>query len=500
MPIGVPQFEIMSGDDANLRQRALSAALQGYATTRQTNATARYNNAKAAEQEAQNPYAGRKALEDMLHQKLQNEWYGRDKESEINLRGDTGRHYREEDTNSRYKREHGLLEPEMIQLAKALGITLGAGSENINQPVSAGNIPSSNVPQDTTNMKRHDVVSRANADQASYDQKNNITNNQPAPTPSDPQQQLLNQIAEKMQQNAPQQQEQMVPGTNISMKEAREALAKKMLGIPNYDQSRGGSVKQKNLYSFINAIAADHPEWTKEQVNQAADAYLSGDTAMPDGTPLPELGGIARQNLENVQSGNAPTALKTQYAQMDMLANDLNEVDIDAISSFTGIQGKAKLAAEKAKMAVGNPNVDPMARRYLTAVNQAIYNMDAMRKSLGTSIVPDYVYQTVGKLVNPNSDIYNDKKQVADTFKATQNIINKNRDIMKYKIQHGVTAELPEKLKYPSTKKEWENGSVNNSDENGKTTIIDSNGAEHLIDSSNLEEARKIDPGLKVKK
>lgn len=390
----------------------------------------RLTRSQAAEQEAKNPYVGQRELEALLMDKLKNKYYGREKESEIGLRGAQAGHLGSETQLNQLKIKYpGLgeagiagqiaamrLQADHPEWAKALNSAMGQSQEQAPaQQPSSGNIPG----------------------------YGGMTM-----SPSSP---LAGSVQKALQQQAsPQQQQPAINPVSLLARNIQATIGGEEAKANYYNQggARGG-VAQKNMNSLINAVQEQHPDWDQEKVGQATDAYLSGENKLPTGEELPPAVGRVQQSLQNVQGSNAPKALQTQFAQMDTLTNDLNSFDIDALSTFTGPQGAAKLTAEKLKMASGQGDVDPMARRYLTAVNQSILTMDQMRKAFGTSVVPGYVYDTLGKLANPNDKIWLDKKQVEDNFAATKNIMNRNRDIMKYKIQHGVTAEIPERLKLP---------------------------------------------------
>lgn len=217
----------------------------------------------------------------------------------------------------------------------------------------------------------------------------------------------------------------------------------------NYKNMGGGrgSVAQKDLMAFNNQLQMDNPIKPNEDVNAyndrinaMSDAYGKGQEALSDGTKLPPLSWKAQQLQNNVMNRNVPAAVRNQLSSMDVLVNDLSNFDIDAVKSFTGPIGKAKLGYAKAQMVVNpdDPKIDPMARRYISAMNDTIINMDQMRKSFGTSVVPDYVYKTVGKLTNPNSSIWNDSTQVAKSFDDVVKTMSRNRDMLKKQYRQGL--------------------------------------------------------------
>lgn len=226
--------------------------------------------------------------------------------------------------------------------------------------------------------------------------------------------------------------------------------------MANWRNMGGGGlgVAQKDLNSFTRQLMLENPQQPNEdqnaynqRINQIQSAHLEGSDTLPDGTPIQPLSGTGQQLLTTITNRNAPVAVKNQAANMDVLVNDLKDFDIEAVQALAGPQGKAKLAYAKAQMATNpnNPNIDPMARRFLTAMNQSIVNMDSMRKAFGTSVVPDYVYKTIGELTNPSSSIWNDSKQVGQNYQKLIETMEKNRNLLMEKAKKGVTAGLPNK-------------------------------------------------------
>jgi hypothetical protein len=259
MPIGVNQFQILSPDQANPYQYGLSKAVE-----------ARYNAANAAAQEAKNPYVGRQSLADVLHQELLNKYLPQEKEAAIkhqnivnqylpedyqttfDNRRATSAHYREEDINSKYKRDNGLLEPDSLQMIKyalSMGKQKTEDQQNAIQQAQA----QSNAQAQSMQPERQTMISAfspSDPQQQMLQQvatRMGMNGNQNKFTPMEqnpvepfgyaPSQQELHQaVAQRMQTQAPQPQmspqEEMIPGTNIPVSVAREALIKHSLGIP----------------------------------------------------------------------------------------------------------------------------------------------------------------------------------------------------------------------------------------------------------------------------
>lgn len=227
--------------------------------------------------------------------------------------------------------------------------------------------------------------------------------------------------------------------------ESEKALAKQRNELGLFGGGRGGGVDLKNVLALTRQAMIDNPGIDFNKANQIASAWLQGSEELPSGEKTPEMSGLANQMLMNVTK--APVAIKNQAAQSDILLNDLKNYDIEAVKNFTGVQGKAKLLAAQAKMAINpdDPSIDPMARRYIASIRDTISNMDQMRKAYGTSVVPDYVYNTIGRLANPNDSIWNDPKQVEMNFNKVIKTIENNKNQLFEKVKRGVTATYKEK-------------------------------------------------------
>lgn len=214
---------------------------------------------------------------------------------------------------------------------------------------------------------------------------------------------------------------------------------------------RGGVAIQQQR-QLQTDIARDNPNFTDDQAYNAAGNILQGKESLDDGTPI-NVSGITRQNMINFQDSKATPQVKNQAANYDVLVNDMQNIPIDTLAKFAGPQGKIQLALAKAKMAAdpNNPSIDPEARKYITAVTQTIGTMDQMRKAFGTSVVPDYVYKTVGKMTNPSSDLFTDPKQVVQTYQGVLKQMSDNRDQYMAKVRGGVTANANQVASVTST-------------------------------------------------
>ncbi len=206
--------------------------------------------------------------------------------------------------------------------------------------------------------------------------------------------------------------------------------------------SRGAGVDQKALAGFSSQLAVDHPEWSPAQVNDAANSYLSGSDTFSTGEKLPPLQGQADQLKTIMEKKRSTAAIQNQSANMSVLASDLNGIDITPVAKFAGPAGKAEYAKNLTAMATGGP-VSEDFRDYQAFKNvTSNFAMDALRKGFGTSVVPGYVYATLGKASNPAASWWNDPEQVNKEWNATKKWINDNAGKYKTLAIKGVGADI----------------------------------------------------------
>lgn len=215
-------------------------------------------------------------------------------------------------------------------------------------------------------------------------------------------------------------------------------------------RNMGGSgmgVGGQEMMRLQNQLKIDHPDWDPLTANQAASAYITGENTLPDGTALPPLSGLAESGLAQIGKRNSNSALQNQAANMDILANDINAIDIGPPTKFTGIGGAFKYAKYTANMALGLP-VPQEFRDYVAFKDvTANFSMDALRKGFGTSVVPDYVYATLRKAAQPNSTWWFDPQQVITEWNATKNWINKNAKSYTKKSTRGIGVNVDDESK-----------------------------------------------------
>lgn len=238
MPIGVNQYQILTPEQANPFQTGYSRMAEAI----YHNELARQTRANAIKQENLNPNVQREQMAEILKKEIENKYLPEDYRTTFDNRRATTRHLNTESdfiplesyikantslrANTRFGKNFELIKAlnSMDQPSRSLwqsqhpaewaemlsdlanGQSAGGRTDNndneaeqllknelrrmqagnINRPEMANNMapsgsPSiSNVPMNTDNMSRHDVIARANADQQAYDQRNNIPVNQPA--------------------------------------------------------------------------------------------------------------------------------------------------------------------------------------------------------------------------------------------------------------------------------------------------------------------------------
>src|SRR5262245_5728894 len=210
-------------------------------------------------------------------------------------------------------------------------------------------------------------------------------------------------------------------------------------------------VGQKEMMGFQRQLMQDHPDWDPSTANAAASSYLSGGNMLPDGTALPPLSGLGQAYVAQVQKRNSTAAIQNQAANMDVLASDVNDIDIRPVAAFAGLKGKLNYAQYAADMAAGRP-VPQEFRDYIAFKDVAAnFAMDDLRKGFGIYVVPDYVYKTLGKASQPNSQFWFDPEQVFRDWKEMTSWVNKNAQKYKAKATQGVGADVTTK----NTGRKW---------------------------------------------
>lgn len=382
---------------------ALANALKAEAEPREINARTSLYGAQTNDLNAMSPLKQREALQDILMKHLSNQ---------------------RETANSKYYDQVALAnalkaeaEPKEINARTGL---YGAQSNEINtmtpikQQEGLQDILMKHLSnqRETANSKYYDQIAHANAEnamklpfetQAGIDLKNQETSRMKALTPYEV--------------------------------EYKKALAQ---------MPRGGrmGVGSMAINGFRDQLAQDHPDWSPEKINSAASAYIDGSNAVGN-EQLPELSGSAQAQMNQVFRYNAPVAVQNQAANMKLTASHFNEIPVSDIASFAGPLGKINFAKERLKM-VTNPNaVSPEFRQYKLYQDViSVLAMDTLRKGFGTSVVPEYVKETLGKIGSPQNDIWNDPIQVSKDLKYLQSWLNNTANDLNKQVRLGVTTDF----------------------------------------------------------
>lgn len=221
-------------------------------------------------------------------------------------------------------------------------------------------------------------------------------------------------------------------------------------------RNMGGSgvgVGGKDEALFQHQVALDNSHLkTPEEIYEASNVLRNGGNRLSNGKLLNPLSPAARTTMLRLQKGTTTSTLMNQAANLGDLAEQLNNTDIKPALKFTGIEGAAKLKAQKLRSGLGLP----VTKDYLDYVglqNEIIANMDSMRKALGTTVQPKYVKEFLGELTNPNSTVWNNPQTVKSKYDATLKWINNHAKNIANKIDYGVTSTSNNSEKGSSTPK-----------------------------------------------
>lgn len=278
-----------------------------------------------------------------------------------------------------------------------------------------------------------------------------ILSGQPMQQPDQQQQQQQSRMGFPFSQSQPliQQagQQQVSPQQSIAQALIKSGLAQSEAKPQQMLVGRSGmGVGQKEIMGLQQQLMNEHPDWDSQTANQAASAYLSGDEILPDGSQLPKPSGIVQSTIAQIQKRNSTAQIQNQAANMQVLSEDLNSIDLTPLKAFAGPAGKIKYLTEAGNMAAGRP-VSQEFRDY-TSFQRVTSNfaMDALRKGFGTSVVPEYVYSTLGNASNPGNAWWSDPAQVERDWKATTDWINKNAKSYQRKATQGISAKGTENI------------------------------------------------------
>lgn len=90
-----------------------------------------------------------------------------------------------------------------------------------------------------------------------------------------------------------------------------------------------GGVRGQLWDQFLNQVTSDNPDMTPSQLRQMADAHISGETTLPDGTPVKPLTPLARERLNAALTGGTTSALITQGVKANQ-----GEAEINVLKHF----------------------------------------------------------------------------------------------------------------------------------------------------------------------
>lgn len=434
MPFTMPNFPILTPEQANPFNAALKQAFQTY------------------HQGLQSAFEKPTLEQALLKAQQENEWNPKIWESQINQRnaqtGLLGQQSKYYGQNIQSEMASRNVETELNKL-KLKYPGLGQGG-------IVGELAYANLIQDNPEVANR--LSKINEQQNPSIQQNQVASPAPSNELNIPGyggmsavpnnalvQSMIPVIARnnQMQQKLPQQQPNNRPNDPASLLmqniqseiSARNALANQRFG--GVGSMKYAPAVQKNINAFTQQLAADHPNWDIDKVKEAQSSYLLGSDEF-DGE---KLSGNANALRSAIFKNNSTVQIQNQAATMDATAKELNAIDIKPLQAFSGLKGKINVLKYKADMASGKP-VPQEFRDYLSFQDILSYfAQDTLRKGFATSVVPDYVSLTLGKASNPGSAWWSDPKQVQNDWSKTLGWINKNAQIYKIKAQQGATAE-----------------------------------------------------------
>ena len=233
---------------------------------------------------------------------------------------------------------------------------------------------------------------------------------------------------------------------NQTLDELNRAKIANMQAMASNRQMAGagkGSVDFQNIDKLKRQVQFENPDFTPQEINEAAGAYLAGKNTLSTGKQLKQSDLIDTM-VPQINKKNSTSAIQNTAANLDVTADELNKnIDVEAISKFAGPLGRINYANERAKMIYDPTSVSEDFRKYKEYQDViSTFAMDTLRKGFGTSVVPDYVYQTLGKAQNPQSDFWNDPTQVARDLNRVKKWVNDSARSYKTKALKGATANI----------------------------------------------------------
>lgn len=204
---------------------------------------------------------------------------------------------------------------------------------------------------------------------------------------------------------------------------------------------RYAPAQQKNILSFEDQLQKEYPQYDRDTISNMANAYLQDEKSL-NGQELPDLSSQSQYLKNNIQKASSTAYLQNQAASLSNTVNELNNIDIEPIKHFAGIKGKTDYLAQKSGI---KPRTQEW-RDYNAFKNvQSVLIMDSLRNSLKTSVVPGYVYETIGKFSNPNDEMWDDPQQVQKKWDTLIEWLNRSSKNISKQAKFGATTELPMK-------------------------------------------------------
>lgn len=206
---------------------------------------------------------------------------------------------------------------------------------------------------------------------------------------------------------------------------------------------RGMGAGQREMLSLKNQIHEEHPDWDSGKVQMAANAYLGGTNQLASGEQLPEPSSYAKTIVGQIRKRTSTADLQNRAAKLDIANQQLQKIPIKEIMKYAGPKGRALYAKEMALMNTNPQAVSPEFRTYKAYRDtNATLLMDELRNALGTSVQPDYVWSTIGKIMRPETNFWNDSAQVEADIKQLQDWGSGTARSYGRKASFGATAQL----------------------------------------------------------
>jgi hypothetical protein len=187
----------------------------------------------------------------------------------------------------------------------------------------------------------------------------------------------------------------------------------------------GAGAGQKEIMGLINQIKKDNPNFNDMQANQAASAYLNGDTILPDNAPLPKASGLTQSILDQMtKRGTTAAGINQQRfaTTVDSMLQEGRKI-LPSVSKYSGFLGKTKgnIDAVKNSLGADTPEYNDYVYFTRTFIPSAA---GEMMRAMGVN-ASDTQKDMYKKVVNPISWDQNPKSamenynRMVDFFKKT---------------------------------------------------------------------------------